>query len=94
MYAISFDLDIATLRAEYGDPYNNAYSEIKSLLSKRGFYWVQGSVYLSNSDTDGIGLVYDAMTTLKSIDWFRKSVRDIRTFKVEDWSDFTQRIKR
>ncbi|MBP6577271.1 MAG: virulence protein, partial [Chryseobacterium sp.] len=28
-----------------------------------------------------------------SIDWFQKSVRDIRTFKVEDWSDFTEFMK-
>ena len=25
--------------------------------------------------------------------WFRKSVRDIRAYKVEDWSDFTQIVK-
>jgi len=31
--------------------------------------------------------------TLKGIDWFKKSVRDIRVFKVEDWSDFTEFIK-
>lgn len=46
-----------------------------------------------NSNEDGLGVVFDAMTALKQIDWFRKSVRDIRAFKVEDWSDFTQRIK-
>lgn len=30
---------------------------------------------------------------LSEIDWFKKSVRDIRAFKVEDWSDFTDIIK-
>ncbi|WP_293712804.1 hypothetical protein [uncultured Parabacteroides sp.] len=30
---------------------------------------------------------------LAGIEWFRKSVRDIRAFKVEDWSDFTDIIK-
>jgi virulence-associated protein VapD len=34
-----------------------------------------------------------AMIKLKSIDWFRKSVRDIRAFKVEDWSNFTDFMK-
>ena len=30
MYAIAFDMDIESLRSAYGDPYNNAYSEIGS----------------------------------------------------------------
>jgi hypothetical protein len=28
MYAIAFDMDIESLRLNYGDPYNNAYAEI------------------------------------------------------------------
>jgi virulence-associated protein VapD len=34
-----------------------------------------------------------AMIKLKSITWFRVSVRDIRAFKVEDWSNFTEFMK-
>lgn len=34
-----------------------------------------------------------AMIKLKGIDWFKNSVRDIRAFKVEDWSDFTPFMK-
>ena len=30
---------------------------------------------------------------LSSIIWFKNSVRDIRVFKVEDWSDFTEIVK-
>lgn len=93
MYAIAFDMDIAKLKESYGEPYNNAYTEIKNIMHSKGFFWTQGSVYLSNSDKDGIGLVFDAMTALRQIDWFKHSVRDIRAFKVEDWSDFTGRIK-
>lgn len=33
------------------------------------------------------------MIKLKSIDWFKNSVRDIRAFKVEDWSNFTDFMK-
>ena len=29
----------------------------------------------------------------KDIEWFKNSVRDIRAFKVEDWSDFTAIVK-
>ena len=37
--------------------------------------------------------VYKAINRLSAIDWFKKSVRDIRAFKVEDWSDFTDIVK-
>lgn len=33
------------------------------------------------------------MIALKDIEWFKNSVRDIRAFKVEDWSDFTWFMK-
>ncbi len=34
-----------------------------------------------------------AMNALNKIDWFKKSVRDIRAFRIEDWSDFTLMFK-
>jgi virulence-associated protein VapD len=34
-----------------------------------------------------------AMEALKKVDWFKKSVRDIRAFRVENWSDFTDFVK-
>lgn len=91
MYALSFDMVISDLKQYYGEPYNDAYYEIKALLYKNGFNWVQGSTYLSNSD-DLTALVKTVME-LSKIDWFKKSVRDIRGFKVESWSDFTPLVK-
>jgi virulence-associated protein VapD len=34
-----------------------------------------------------------AMNALKGLPWFPDSVRDIRAFRVEQWSDFTSFIK-
>ena len=34
-----------------------------------------------------------AMNALRATPWFRDSVRDIRAFRVEDWSDFTAFFK-
>lgn len=34
-----------------------------------------------------------AIMDLSRIDWFKKSVRDIRGYRVEDWSNFTDIIK-
>lgn len=91
MFAISFDMLISDLRENYGDPYNNAYFEISNLLEKFDFYRTQGSVYLSQNND--LANLTRAMLALKSLTWFQKSVRDIRAFKVEDWSDFTGFMK-
>jgi len=50
MFAIAFDMEIADLRRNYGDPYNNAYYRIGEVLRNFGFYGTQGSVYLSNDN--------------------------------------------
>ncbi len=93
MYAIAFDLKIDDLKKEYGEPYNNAYDEIRQELEDVGFKWTQGSVYISKEKDNGLATVYKAINKLSKIDWFKKSVRDIRAFKVEDWSDFTEIVK-
>lgn len=91
MYAIAFDMSISDLKGHYGEPYNNAYFEIKTELRKYDFYNTQGSVYLTtNRDMANL---FRAITALKQIAWFRASVRDIRVFRVEDWSDFTPLLK-
>ena len=93
MYAIAFDLKIEDLKQEYGDPYNRAYDEIRQELEILGFEWTQGSVYINSSDKDSLATVYKAINKLSKINWFKHSVRDIRAFKVEDWSDFTDIVK-
>lgn len=91
MFAISFDMSVSKLEKHYGVPYNRAYFEIKELLKRNSFEWVQGSTYLTNSDD--LGTVIRAIMDLSKIDWFKKAVRDIRGFKVENWSDFTDIVK-
>ena len=89
-YAIAFDMEIDSLKNYYGEPYNPAYEDIKKIMAKHTFYWVQGSVYITQGNLVAITSV---ITELKSIEWFRNSVRDIRVFKIEEWSNFTDFIK-
>ena len=93
MYAIAFDLKIDDLKKAYGEPYNRAYDEIRQEMEALGFNWTQGSLYINSSDTDNLAQVYKAINKLSKINWFKDSVRDIRAFKVEDWSDFTDIVK-
>lgn len=91
MFAISFDMTVSSLEEHYGKPYNRAYYEIKECLKKNGFEWIQGSTYLTVNGN--LSNLYKAINDLSKYDWFKKSVRDIRAYKVEDWSDFTQIVK-
>ncbi|KXT51193.1 virulence protein [Bacteroides intestinalis] len=91
MYAIAFDLVIVDLKKNYGEPYNNAYFEINKVLRQFDFYNTQGSVYMT--EKSDMANLFKAIDALKKIEWFRSSVRDIRAFRVEDWSDFTGLFK-
>ncbi len=93
MHAIIFNLDTDDLKKHYGEPYNRAYDEIRQELEQLGFEWTQGSLYMATTDKNTLTEVYKAITKLRGISWFKNSVRDIRAFKVEDWSDFTDIIK-
>ena len=73
MFAIAFDMDINELRQSYGEPYNNAYYEIKILLRNFDFYNTQGSVYLT--DKNDMTNLFSAIIALKNTSWFKKSVR-------------------
>nr|O85172.1 RecName: Full=Endoribonuclease VapD 1; AltName: Full=Virulence-associated protein 1 [Riemerella anatipestifer]AAC27554.1 virulence-associated protein 1 [Riemerella anatipestifer] len=83
---------ISDLEKYYGKPYNNAYYEISNILQEFGFFRTQGSVYLNNN-SDMANLM-EAIQTLSEVEWFANSVRDIRGFRVEDWSNFTKLVKR
>lgn len=92
MYALAFDLDTTTLKAQYPGPsWNNAYKQINEVLVARGFVWQQGSVY--HVDTDDMGVLFLAIQDLIRIPWFPPSVRDIQAYRIEQWSNFTQIVK-
>ncbi len=91
MFAIAFDLTVAEVERLHPRSVSAAYGEIGSVLSSYGFEWKQGSVYAS-SDED-LANLFTAMMALKTLPWFPASVRDIRAFRVEQWSDFTAIMK-
>ncbi|MEQ1556150.1 MAG: virulence factor [Gallionella sp.] len=92
MYAVSFDLVVADTELHHPKGVAQAYSEIGAILNQHGFRRVQGSLYLTeNEDMANMFLVIQA---LRAQVWFPKSVRDIRAFRIEQWSDFTAVVKR
>jgi len=91
MFAIAFDLVVADTAANHPKGVSQAYADIGAVLSGYSFDRVQGSLYLTSKDD--LANLFAAIMGLKALPWFAASVRDIRAFKVEHWSDFTQMVK-
>ena len=92
MFAIAFDLVVADTEKHHPKGISQAYADIGGTLERFGFRRIQGSVYVTNSDD--MANLFQAILALKSLPWFPASVRDIRAFRIEQWSDFTPLIKK
>ena len=93
VYAIAFDMDIDQLRIHYGDPYNNAYLEIRRVLQRHGFTWQQGSVYFGGPEINAVTCVLAAIDLAQSLPWFAASVRDIRMLRIEELNDLMPAVQ-
>lgn len=91
MYAIAFDLVVVETEAAHPKGVSQAYSDIGAILANYDFVRVQGSLYV-NQDED-MAKLFQAIIELKAQIWFPKSVRDIRAFRIEQWSDFNSVVK-
>jgi virulence-associated protein VapD len=93
VYAIAFDMDIEQLRTNYGDPYNNAYLEIRRVLQRHGFAWQQGSVYFGGESVTAVTCVLAAIDLAQNLPWFAASVRDIRLLRIEELNDLMPAVQ-
>lgn len=91
MYAVAFDLVVTDTEQHHPKGITQAYSDIGAILNEHGFRRVQGSPYLT--DNEDMANLFLAIQALRSQSWFPKSVRDIRAFRIEQWSDFTPVVK-
>jgi len=91
MFAIAFDLVVAETEQYHPKGVTQAYSDIGAALRSFGFNRVQGSLYVT--DDEDMANLFRAIDSLRKLDWFAPSVRDIRSFRVEQWSDFTSLVK-
>lgn len=94
VYAIAFDLDIEQLRVHYGDPYNNAYLEIRRVLERHQFQWQQGSVYFGGAAVTAATVMVAVIDLATQLPWFAASVRDIRMLRIEEMNDLMPVVQR
>ena len=92
MFAIAFDLTVKDVSKRHPKSVAAAYADIGATLAEFGFRWVQGSIYVC--ENEDMANLMDAMDALTDLPWFPPSVRDVRAFRVEQWSNFTDRVKR
>lgn len=91
MYAVAFDLVVTDAEKHHPKGVSQAYTEIGAILAEHGFRRVQGSLYVT--ENEDMANLFLAMQALRTRTWFPKSVRDIRAFRIEQWSDFTSVVK-
>src|SRR5215212_4250436 len=94
VYAIAFDMDSEQLRVHYGDPYNNAYLEIRRVLERHQFQWQQGSVYFGGAAVTAASVMVAVIDLATQLPWFPASVRDIRMMRIEELSDLMPVVQR
>jgi virulence-associated protein VapD len=62
--------DHESLRHNYGDPYNNAYLEIRRVLVTHGFTWQQRNVYFGGEEINAVTCVLAAIDLSRQLPWF------------------------
>ncbi len=88
MYAIVFDFDTQTLEQLYpNNSWRNAYTDVRTFLTSRGFEWKQGSTYFGDETIDAVRCVRMVQRLAKRYSWFTPSVRDIRMLRIEENND-------
>ena len=88
MYAIVFDFDTDTLERLYpNNSWRNAYTDVRTYLTARGFEWKQGSTYFGDDTVDAVRCVTVVQRLARRFNWFAPSVRDIRMLRIEENND-------
>jgi virulence-associated protein VapD len=88
MYAIVFDFDTETLEQLYPNAsWRNAYTDVRSYLTQRGFEWKQGITYFGDDTVDAVRCVRIVQRLSAKYPWFKPAVRDIRMLRIEENND-------
>ncbi len=92
MFVIAFDLDTEKALLYHPKGSRQAYTDIMTIVGRYGFSRIQGSTYAAPHEDHG--QMFLALTALRELDWFGRCVQDIRVFRLDQGTDFTQIMKR
>ncbi len=91
MFALAFDLNIEEADRSHPKSTRQAYLDIEKTMELHGFRRIQWSVY--GADTDDLGKLFLAVLALRSLPWLGPCLRDLRAFRTDRGSDFTEIVK-
>jgi virulence-associated protein VapD len=91
LLAITYTLSEPAAARLHPDGLARAHTDIDSTLRRHDFRLVNTSFYVT--DSDDMATLFLAILALKALPWFPASVRDIRGFRVDLWSDLTPIVK-
>ncbi len=91
MFAITFDLDTVVAKRVHPKGSARDYTDIRLTLTDHGFERIQGSTYAANHEDHG--KLFLALTALRALPWFGKSLHDVRVFRMEQGTNFTSIMK-
>jgi len=77
-----------------GDPYNNAYLEIRRVLEAHRFTWQQGSVYFGGPEITAAAVMVAVIDLSAHLPWFAAAVRDVRMLRIEELNDLMPVVQR
>jgi len=83
LYAIAFDME--------KDEFDIIGYDIELILKNNSFERVLYNLYLTSENN--LTRLYKVIDGLKQVIVFRKNVKDVRVFRISDWSDFTEIVK-
>ena len=88
MYAIMLDFDTEILQQTYPiASWRNAYTDVRSYLTQRGFEWRQRSAYFGDDSIDAVRCITTVQKMARHYPWFTPSVRDICMLRIEENND-------
>jgi virulence-associated protein VapD len=88
MYAIIFDFDTETLQQTYPNTNSrNAYTDVRTFLTQRGFEWREGGAYFGDDTIDAARCITVVQRLAKRYPWFTPSVSDLRMLRIEENND-------
>ena len=82
MYAIAIELN------------NNAWAaNLTEELSALGYELATPGLYIVRDDENSLVRLHKAIARLSGLSWLKNEVVSVKAFKLEDLSDFTERVK-
>jgi virulence-associated protein VapD len=91
MFAIAFDLIVEEAQARHPRSLSAAYGDIERILARFHFERAQGSLFVTREED--LSNLFFAVAALRALPWFPDTVRDIRPFRIDLWSNLTAYVK-